>query len=302
MKEKSFNEINAIDNIPKNSKKILDFFTSEGLNKKDTELIDTFLNDKKFDLKQYNKLAIKVSKKREKSVYAETDFTDKLVTSLVMNYSEYNIAFYENLKKLLFDFYPENTTSIYINAMGREGEYTYIRKDTRQKALKKYNIPIKAYLIYLVSNYNSSYEAMLKGHCVTSYREYLVILKKEVKEHFLVLLEIMDIITIKAQIKLIDLLMEKEKEKTIDYILTNLINKATSKQLTQKIIEILENNLELKNEIIKLLKSKKKPAREIAVELLIKWKLPENKKLLTPLVNDKSKNIVSMIADFLATV
>jgi len=280
---------------------IIEFLKDEGFKDKDLVEILAFLNNNKFNLKKYNTLALKTSKKREKSVYAEKAFTAGLATWLVQNESKYNSPFYQNLKKLLFDFYPTDTTEEYISVTMHEMDLANHSK-VRELAVKKHNIPMKAFLTYLVSNYTSSYEAMLKGYCVTSYDEFLVILKKEISKNFEILTEIMDVITPKAQLKLLDLLIKKEEEKTIRYILTELVEKATAKQVAQKIIYILKDKTELKDDIIKLLSSKKKPAREIAVELLISWNLPENKKLLKPLLKDKSQKIVSMIADFLATV
>jgi hypothetical protein len=310
-----FKEINTVDVVRRMKAEILEpkeewlsnlisefLKVEEGVKEIDILEVLNFLNNDKFNIKKYNLLAIKISKKREKSVYAEKSFTNGLAVWLIQTSEENNSAFFQNLKKFLFDFYPTDTVNQYVSETGREGEYVYIRKDTRQKAFKTHSIPVKAYLIYLVSNYDSSYEAMLKGYCVTSYEEFLTIINTDFEKHKLDFFQIMDILTIKAQLKLLDILIERAKKETLEFIFTNLVENATARKIAEKIIEILEPELELKDRVIALLNSKKKPAREIAVELIIKWKLPETKKLLMPLINDKSNNVTSMIADFLAQI
>jgi len=258
-------------------------------------------------MKKYYKLALKVSKKWERTVYDKPVVTKGISDWLAKSHKDHNDQFYNKLKTFLFDFYPTATSSSYINETGREGEYVYIRKDTRQKAQKLHNIPLKAYYTYLMSYYNSSYEAMLKGYACTSHTEFLNILKPEIIKNFDKVKGIAEVLNPKSQIKFLELLIEKKKENAIEYILSEFIFIASGSKITSCLVEslnnyykTLNNKTEFENKIITLLNSKKKPVREIAVELLIKWNLSNNKKTLTPLLNDKSKNVINMIADFLA--
>ncbi len=282
------------------SRKKADYLPYEAFKEKEIQLISDFLNGKPFDKKKYDKLTLKLAKKWEKKHDAPEIITG-IALWLAENHKNYNHEFYNNLKKFLFDAYPTFTTNEYIYETRKAMELPNDLK-VREAAFKKHNIPVKAFLTFLTSKYSDHYDAMMSGQCVTSYKEFLKILKKMTVNNFDTLTEVMDIITPKAQLKLLDLMLEKEEEKTINYILNELAEKTTANQVAQKIIYILEKKAELKEDVIKLLNSKKKPAREIAVALLIKWKLPENKTLLKPLTKDKSQKVVDMVSDFLATI
>jgi len=283
------------------------YLAYESFKESDIKIVNDFLDSKKVDMKKYQKLALKVSKKWERTVYDLPIATKGISDWLTINHKDHDDEFYNRLKEFLFDFYPTATSTSYIEETGRKRNNVYIEKDTRQKAKEIHKIPSKAYYTHLASKYNSHYESMLKGYTCTSYTEFLNILKPDIINNFNEVTEAITPLNTKAQIKLLELLLEKKKEDTINFILNTFIFEASGGKVISYLVIILDKyyaDLEDKtfftNKIINFLTNKKKPVREISVELLIKWNLTNNKKLLTPLLNDKSKIVVDMIANFLA--
>jgi hypothetical protein len=278
----------------------------ESFGEKDIKIVDDFLYGRKVDMKKYNKLALKVAEKWEKTVYDLPIATKGISDWLVANSKTYNSPFYENLKKFLFDFHPTATTDSYISEIGRDKESgdTYYEDGNIEKAIKEYDIPPKSVLICAFNNYNYYIE---NGGHEPNFKEYIKIVDDAIKNDFELVTEIVDITNINGKMNLINLLFKHDNKKTIDFVMTDFIENNSGTKLLEFTFDFLDDyynslndNSDFEKSVIKLLESKKAGAREIAVKFIIKWNKPDTKKLLKPFLNDKNKNIVNMIADYLA--
>ncbi len=292
VKEKDEVKQNIILNIT------LDYFKESKYKDKDINLIKDFLNNKltRKTEKNYYKLAEKSIKKLEKE-YNGPSFLKQIIGWFIKSKDILENPFYKNFQNFLFDFFPTHSCEVYFDNI------LYVKEKISENVIeiiKQYNIPTKTYLIYLVHSLNNSFYSVIEDINTAELKRYIT-------DYFDTLLEIMDITTLESQIQLLDILYNKDNNKTLDFLLT-FSQKATSKRLKSHIISIFDKSYtsfndtqkkELSDKLISLLKSKKKSSREISVALLIKWNLPENEKLLKPMLEDKSKDIVNIISEYL---
>ena len=265
----------------------------EEMNDKQIKAIQDFLEKGQTNEKQYNKLALKLNKKWEQN-RTHPELILGISGWLAKNQKEYNEKFYKNMKQFLFDFYP----TISLMAYSKIQEFK-----TYEEAREFFDIPLKSYLTYISSRYSYYEEKISPYH----YEPLLKEINRKLESNFKDFFEIMNVITPIAKIKILDLMIEKNEEQAMEFIITKFIKELSGKKVINHVEDIIsryylktDNKEELENKITDLLDSKEKPAREIAVFLIIEWNLSNGKQLLKPLLKDKNKNIVNMITTYLA--
>ncbi len=287
----------------------------EALKKKELDMINAFLGNKDVNLADYNKLAVKISKKWENKFYKEPENIKTIAKYIIKNHED--CIFYEKLKQFLLDFYPTVTMTAFIGIIefNIDKNHPKYNKKINEKIsnVEKNNIPLKSFFIYLITRYSYNEDKLLQGkydrfgYSRAKSEDYLYILKKYVNDYYFEIFgEIMDIITVSAQIKLMTLLFNSSEEKSVNYIFSQLINKKLNEKVITTILESIESvsirdKYNLNNKMIELLKSKKITAREIALKSLIKWNDDKTKEILKNTINkEKNEKLRELMVNYIA--
>ena len=247
---------------------------------KDISILLDFIEgkkDKKFD-KTITTVSSKL-KKKDESIY----FISHVMTWLKETDFDTSDDYFQNFKVFACNMQPYDSIK----------ELLSEKTVSKEVALSEYSIPFNLYLQFLFGASEDWYNGDLKENSIKELKKYCVSDFEEFKIALLLNKNDFVLATIKD--------FYDENVKGFNKMLVEMAPTATSKTMKKFIIGILERNKENKSILLKLLKDKKAPSREIAVSILINWKLDDTKSIIEPLLKtEKNKAVKILVEDYMS--